>query len=237
MRFLEPYVHQLKLRPLVVPILLVIAALAGLVLLWSSENGLGLLKGILVLLDDLADRYPYQAALLFLVAHITVAALWLPMEIIMMAAAGALFGFIEGVVLASFGTSIGATLAFLEARFLLRDVVMRRFGRQLARVDAGMKRDGPAYLFSLRLLPIFPFFLTNVTMGLTALPTRTFYLVSQVALLPAVAIYVNAGTQITKLESLSDVVSPAMIATLAALAALPWLGKALFKLLGNLRRG
>lgn len=199
-------------------------------MLWGGEDGLGMIKGILVMLRDLANRHPLVSAATFLAAHIIVAALWLPVEILMMVAAGALFGFVEGTILASFGTSVGATLAFLEARFLLRDTVMRRFGRHLARVDEGMKRDGPFYLFSLRLLPIFPFFLTNVTMGVTALPVRAFYLISQLALLPAVMVYVNAGTQIAKLDSLSKIVSLALLLTLAAVAVLPWAGKALVKL-------
>lgn len=215
----------------VVIVLVALAILGGLALAWSTDDGFGMVKGFLVMLADLADRHPVISAFLFLATHITIAALWLPMEILMMTAAGALFGFVEGVILASFGTSVGATLAFLEARFLLRDTVIRRFGRHLARIDEGMQRDGPFYLFSLRLLPVFPFFLTNVTMGVTALPVRTFYIVSQVALLPAVMVYVNAGTQVAKLESLSDIVSPALIVTLAAVAFLPWAGKALVKLL------
>jgi uncharacterized membrane protein YdjX (TVP38/TMEM64 family) len=216
-------------------LLLALAVLGVFLLAWSAEDGLGMIKAWLVMLDDLEARYPVTAAALFLVAHIAVAALWLPMEIVMMTAAGALFGFVEGVILASFGTSIGATLAFLEARFLLRQTVMRRFGRHLERVDEGMKRDGAFYLFSLRLLPIFPFFLTNVTMGLTALSVRTFYLVSQVALLPAVMVYVNAGTQIARLNSLSDIVSLQLVLTLAAVAVLPWAGKAAMQSFQNLR--
>lgn len=210
--------------------LIVLAVLGGIALTWSGSDGLGMVKAWLVRLDDLEARYPVTAAALFLLAHITVAALWLPVEILMMVAAGALFGFVEGVILASFGTSIGATLAFLEARFLLRETVKRRFGRYLERVDEGMKRDGPFFLFSLRLLPVFPFFLTNVTMALTNLPFRTFYLVSQVALLPAVMVYVNAGTQVAKLDSLSDVLSPRLLLTLMAVALLPWLGKGLVAL-------
>jgi uncharacterized membrane protein YdjX (TVP38/TMEM64 family) len=216
-------------------LLLALAVLGVFLLAWSAEDGLGMIKAWLVMLDDLEARYPVTAATLFLVAHIAVAALWLPMEIVMMTAAGALFGFVEGVILASFGTSIGATLAFLEARFLLRQTVMRRFGRHLERVDEGMKRDGAFYLFSLRLLPIFPFFLTNVTMGLTALSVRTFYLVSQVALLPAVMVYVNAGTQIARLNSLSDIVSLQLVLTLAAVAVLPWAGKAAMQSFQKLR--
>lgn len=216
-----------KVLLLVLPVL---AVLGGWLLVWGGEDGLGMIKGILVMLGDLADRHPIVSAILFLAAHICVAALWLPIEILMMVAAGALFGFAEGVVLASFGTSIGATIAFLEARFLLRDTVIRRFGRYLTKVDEGMKRDGPFYLFSLRLLPIFPFFLTNVTMGVTALPATTFYLISQLALLPAVMVYVNAGTQMAKLDSLSKIVSPPLLLTLAAIALLPWAGKALIGL-------
>lgn len=230
--------HAVSRHPILKTVLIVLVAMAllgGAIMAWSAEDGLGMVKAMLVMLDDLASRYPVTAAVLFLVVHVTVAALWLPVEIIMMVAAGALFGFVEGVVLASFGTSIGATVAFLEARFLLRDTIKRRFRRHLARVDAGMKKDGAFYLFSLRLLPIFPFFLTNVTMGLTALRVRTFYLVSQAALLPAVMVYVSAGTQIARLDSLSAVVSLPMIATLAAVALLPWLGKGLVRLFRTFR--
>jgi uncharacterized membrane protein YdjX (TVP38/TMEM64 family) len=228
-------VHRPQINKVILPILIAMAVLGGLLLAWGGGDGLGMIKAWVVWLDDLEARYPVTAAILFLVAHITVAALWLPVEILMMVTAGALFGFVEGVILASFGTSIGATLAFLEARFLLRETVKRRFGRYLAKVDEGMKRDGPFFLFSLRLLPIFPFFLTNVTMALTALPFRTFYWVSQLALLPAVMVYVNAGTQIAKLDSLADIVSPRLLLTLIAVALLPWIGKGLVALFRKAR--
>jgi uncharacterized membrane protein YdjX (TVP38/TMEM64 family) len=131
------------------------------------------------------------------------------------------FGLLTGTVIVSFASSVGATLAFLSARYLLRDTVQGRFGTRLAEVNAGVERDGPFYLFSLRLVPLFPFFVVNLLMGLTPMRTATFYAVSQVGMLAGTIVYVNAGTQLSRVQSLRGILSPALIASLALLGLFP----------------
>ncbi|MGL6289124.1 MAG: VTT domain-containing protein, partial [Silanimonas sp.] len=170
---------------------------------------------------------PWQAAGLFFVAYVLVAALSIPGAAVMTLAAGALFGLLEGTVLVSFASSIGATLAFLVARFGFRDALRARFGERLRDIDAGIARDGAFYLLTLRLVPAFPFFLVNLLSGLTALPMRTFYWVSQLGMLPATVVYVLAGTQLAQIRSLSDILSPGLLGALVALGLLPLVLKGL----------
>src|SRR6185503_10907769 len=124
---------------------------------------------------------------------------------------GALFGLVWGTVLVSFASTLGATIAFLAARFLFRSAVQARFGARLKAIDEGVAREGAFYLFTLRLVPLFPFFLINLAMGLTALPVRTFYWVSQLGMLAGTIVYVNAGTELSKIESLHGILSPALL--------------------------
>lgn len=136
-------------------------------------------------------------------------------------AIGAVFGLFWGVLLVSFAASIGATLAFLAARFLLRDSVQRRFGKQLRVLNSGIEKDGGFYLFSLRLMPVFPFFLINLLMGLTPIRPRIFYVATQTGMLAANLIFVNAGTQLAKIDALSGILSPSLIASLTLLGIFP----------------
>ena len=132
-----------------------------------------------------------------------------------------------GTILVSFASSIGATLAFLAARFLLRDPVQRRFGERLKAVNDGMARDGAFYLFTLRLVPVFPFFIINLLMGLVPIPVRTFYWVSQLGMLAGTIVYVNAGTQLAQIDSLSGILSPRLLLSFALLGVFPLLAKRL----------
>ncbi len=166
--------------------------------------------------------HPVLLAVLYFAAYVAVAALSLPLAIWMTLGAGAVFGFWTGLLIASFAASIGATLAFLTARYFLRDAVAARLSGRFKAVDEGMARDGAFYLFTLRLIPIIPFFAVNLLMGLTRIPVRRFYLVSQAGMLPAAAIYVNAGTQIARLDGLRGIVSPQILLSLAALGLFPW---------------
>ncbi|MEA3643732.1 MAG: FAD-dependent oxidoreductase, partial [Lamprobacter sp.] len=150
-------------------------------------------------------------------------------------AGGALFGFWQGLLLVSFASSIGATLAFLVARFLLRDTVQRRFGARLAALNRGIERDGAFYLFTLRLVPIFPFFIINLLMGLSSLRTWTFYWVSQVGMLAGTAVYVNAGTQLGNIDRVGDVLSPELLASFALLGVFPWLARAVLRVVQRRR--
>lgn len=174
----------------------------------------------------------YQAApLLFIAAffliYVVVTASSLPGAAILTLAAGALFGVGTGTLIVSFASSIGATLAFLASRHLFRDWVQSRFGDRLKALNEGVERDGAFYLFSLRLVPVFPFFLVNLLMGLTPIRTWTYYWVSQIGMLLGTIVYVNAGTQIAGINSLGDVASPGLLASFAALGLTPWVGKAI----------
>src|SRR5688500_13814716 len=142
-------------------------------------------------------------------------------------AAGALFGLVEGTLIASISSTIGATLAMLSARFVARDWVRERFPKAVEAVDRGLARDGYFYLLSLRLIPVFPFFLVNLAMGLTGMRAAPFALVSQVGMLPGTIVYVNAGTQLAAIESTSDILSPALIGSFVLLGLFPLLAKAL----------
>ncbi len=171
------------------------------------------------------EQNPLQAGAIYFVVYVVVTALSLPGAAIMTLAGGALFGFWYALVLASFASSIGATLAFLASRVLLRDWVQARFGRQLRAVNDGFERDGVFYLLSLRLVPIFPFFLINLLMGLLPIRAWPFYWVSQVGMLPAAAVYVNAGTQLGQLESPSGILSAPLILSFALLALFPFVAR------------
>lgn len=157
----------------------------------------------------------------FFAVYVAVTALSLPGAVVMTLAAGAIFGLAAGTVLTSFASSIGATLAFLSSRYVLRDSVRRRFGARLADVNAGVARDGAFYLFSMRLVPIIPFFVVNLVMGLTGMRAMLFYLVSQVGMLAGTLVYVNAGTQLSKLDSLRGILSPGLVASFVLLGLFP----------------
>ncbi len=166
---------------------------------------------------------PVAVAAAFFALYVLVAAASLPGAVFLTLAAGALFGLGEGLLLASFASTIGATLAFLTARYLFRQSVEDRFGSRLKAINEGMAKDGAFYLFTLRLIPAVPFFLINLLMGLTAIPARTFYVVSQIGMLPGTAVYVNAGTQLAQLDSLRGIASPALLGSLIALGIFPWI--------------
>lgn len=170
---------------------------------------------------------PVATAAAFFTLYVLVTALSLPGAAIMTLAGGALFGFLTGLLLISFASSIGATLAFLASRYLFRDAVLSRFGARMKSLDEGVKREGAFYLFALRLVPVFPFFLINLLMGLTSIPARTFYWVSQIGMLAGTAVFVNAGTQLAQLDSLSGILSPGLIVSFALLGVFPFIAKKL----------
>lgn len=175
---------------------------------------------------------PLLLAGLFFLIYVAVTALSLPGAAIMTLAVGAVFGLWWGTLLVSFASSIGATLAFLVSRYLLRDWVQGRFGDKLKAINQGIEREGGFYLFSLRLVPAFPFFVINLVMGLTPLRTPTFYWVSQLGMLAGTVVYVNAGTQLANIESLSGILSPGLIGSFVLLGIFPLAAK---KTLGHLR--
>lgn len=168
---------------------------------------------------------PLLTIALFFLLYVAITAASIPGALILTLAAGALFGVVVGTILVSFASTIGATLAFLASRFLFRDWVQARFGDRLKALNEGVAREGAFYLFSLRLVPVFPFFIVNLLMGLTPIKTRTYFIVSQIGMLLATIVYVNAGTQIARIDGLGDIASPALLASFAALGVTPWIGK------------
>lgn len=199
---------------------------------WALEPGrltsVQTLRDLQVQWSAWATAHPLSAAVGFFALYVLATALSVPgMATALTLLGGALFGVLQGTLLVSFASAIGATLAFLSARYLLREPLRRRFAGAMAAIDAGISRDGPAYLFGLRLVPIFPFFLVNLAMGLTPLRTATFYGVSQIAMLPATLVYVNAGTQLASIEQIRDVASPGLLGALALLGMLPLAGRLL----------
>lgn len=172
---------------------------------------------------------------IFLLIYVALTALSVPGAVILTLAAGAIFGVATGTVIVSFASAIGATLAFLASRYLFHDAVQSRFAARLKPVNEGMARDGAFYLFSLRLVPVFPFFAVNLLMGLTPIRTWTYYWVSQTGMLLGTVVYVNAGTQLAHIQALRDVASPGLIASFAALGLLPWLGKWMMALIKRRR--
>ncbi|MFA7299764.1 MAG: FAD-dependent oxidoreductase, partial [Sideroxydans sp.] len=173
----------------------------------------------------LKDQSPWLVAGAAFVGYVLVTALSLPGALVMTLAMGALFGLVQGTILVSFASSFGATLAFLASRFVLRDSVQQRFGDKLKAVNDGIARDGALYLFTLRMVPVFPFFLINLLLGLTPMRTRTFYWVSQVGMLAGTLVFVNAGTQLAQLKSLSGILSPGLLLSFALLGVFPLIAK------------
>lgn len=166
-----------------------------------------------------------QAFVIYFVIYVAATALSLPGAIILTLGAGALFGLGFGLLLASFASTIGATLAFLVSRFLLRDWVKATFSERIKAIDKGVEKDGPFYLLSLRLVPIFPFFVINLVMGVTSIKTVTYYFVSQIGMLIGTAVYVNAGTQLAEIEAVSDIVSRDLILSFVLLGIFPIIAK------------
>lgn len=186
-------------------------------------------------ITDYYEANPWRAAFLFFAIYVTVTGLSLPGAAVMTLAAGAIFGLLWATVLVSFASTIGATLAFLASRFLLRDMVQRKFGDKIRSVNRGVEKDGAFYLFTLRLVPLFPFFVINLVMGLTPIRTSVFFLVSQVGMLAGTIVYVNAGTQIAQIESVSGILSPVLIGSFVLLGVFPLLAKKMVEFI-NARR-
>jgi len=186
---------------------------------------LGYLKQQHSVLAGHVDSQPFVAGAVFFAVYVAVAGLSLPGAAVLTLIGGALFGFIWGVLIVSLASTIGATVAFLISRYLFRDAVGRRFRSRMSAIDAGIERDGAFYLFTLRLVPIFPFFVINLLMGLTAIRATTFALVSQAGMFPATLVFVNAGTQVGRITSPADVLSPLLLGSFAALGLFPLVAK------------
>ena len=176
-------------------------------------------------LDAQYRGHPIVTAGAFFLVYVAATAASIPGAALLTLAAGAIFGLGWGTLIVSFAASIGATLAFLASRFLFRDAIQSRFGARLAAINAGVAREGAFYLFALRLVPVFPFFVINLLMGLTAMRTVTYYWVSQLGMLAGTLVYVNAGTQLAQIDSLRDLASPALLGSFALLGVFPLIAK------------
>lgn len=220
-------------------IVLILAVLVGVISFFYFDlNELLTLEGLKASMDQF-EHYKTQLPWLviggFFLVYVLVTALSLPGAVILTLAAGALFGLVQGILIASFASSIGATLAFLTSRYLLRDTIKQRFPDRLASIDSGIKKEGGFYLFTLRLVPIFPFFLINLLMGLTAIKARTFYWVSQIGMLAGTFVFVNAGTQLAQIEQLSGILSFNLLASFALLGLFPLIAKGILTILRKRR--
>ena len=208
-------------------LLAVVAALVAAFFVLDLGRFLSLdyVKGAQAQLDALYAERPLQVIGAYFAIYVAVTALSLPGAAIMTLLGGAIFGLVVGTVVVSFASTIGATLAMLVARYLLRDGVRARFGARLAEIDKGVQREGAFYLFTLRLVPIFPFFVINLLMGLTAMKARTFFGVSQLGMLAGTLVYVNAGTQLARIDSLAGILSPALVGSFVLLGIFPLVAK------------
>jgi pyruvate/2-oxoglutarate dehydrogenase complex dihydrolipoamide dehydrogenase (E3) component/uncharacterized membrane protein YdjX (TVP38/TMEM64 family) len=174
---------------------------------------------------QLHAEQPFTVAVVYFLVYVLATALSFPGATIITLAGGAVFGLWQGLLIVSFASTVGATLAFLASRFLLRDWVEARFGQRLADINAGVNREGGFYLFTLRLIPVVPFFLINLLMGLTRMKVWTYYWVSQIGMLAGTAVYVNAGTQLAQLESVQGILSPALLGSFVLLGIFPLIAR------------
>ncbi|QXC58739.1 TVP38/TMEM64 family protein [Vibrio mimicus] len=200
-------------------ILIVITAI--LVTQFSQYLTLDMAKAKQAELASYIDAHLLQAAFIYFVVYVLLTAFSIPGATVVTLLGAALFGFWLSLLLASFASTIGATLAFLSSRFLLRDWVQARFADKLLTINQGVERDGAFYLLSLRLIPIFPFFLINLVMGLTPISVWRYYWVSQLGMLPGTAVYLNAGTQLAEISSLGEIVSFPVLASFVLLGVFP----------------
>ncbi len=212
------------------PKIVLLLVIAGAIAAFFHLNGqqyltLEMLKAQQAGIAAFRDNHAIPAIAVYGLIYIAVTALSLPGAAILTLAGGAVFGLFWGTVIVSFASTIGATLAFLAARFLFKDSIQARFGERLQAINEGIEREGAFYLFTLRLVPLFPFFVINLLMGLTSIKVRTFYWVSQVGMLAGTLVYVNAGTQLGKLESLAGILSPPLVGSFVLLGVFPLMAK------------
>jgi pyruvate/2-oxoglutarate dehydrogenase complex dihydrolipoamide dehydrogenase (E3) component/uncharacterized membrane protein YdjX (TVP38/TMEM64 family) len=210
--------------------LAVLAAIAALVAAWFAFDlgrfiSLEYFRSQQAAIEAYVRAHAVQAALAYFALYVAVTGLSLPGAAILTLAGGAVFGLLWGTVIVSFASSLGATLAFLASRFVLRDWVQARFGDRLRPVNEGIAREGAFYLFALRLVPAFPFFVINLVMGLTPIRTATFYWVSQAGMLAGTVVYVYAGTQLAQVTSLGGILSPGLVGAFVLLGLFPFLAK------------
>ncbi|MCE9569890.1 MAG: VTT domain-containing protein [Rhodocyclales bacterium] len=217
----------MKLRLLLLPLLLLLAILAALLIQAVSLPGMTELGRHREDLVQMYREHPLLVTLAFFLLQVLISALSLPGSAVLLLAAGAGWGVVGGTLLCLSGCTLGATLTMLCSRHVLRQRIQLRFGAHLAVLNLGLERDGALYLFSLRMFPVIPFVAVNLLAGLTPLRTWTFAWVSFLGMLAGTLVYVNAGAEIAHVHSIGDVFSPGMLAALAAAGLLPLLTKRL----------
>lgn len=179
-------------------------------------------------IDNYYSLYPVRTGLIFFISYIIITGVSLPGAGIMTLAGGAIFGVVWGTILVSFGSVFGATMAFLIARYLFHDYIQTRFSKRLEPINRGIRKEGDLYLFTIRLIPVFPFFIVNTLMALTPIKTLNFAIVSQIGMLLPTIIFVNAGTQLAKIKSPGDVLSPELIFSFVLLGLFPLIARKTF---------
>ncbi|MBP8150036.1 MAG: FAD-dependent oxidoreductase [Limnohabitans sp.] len=215
----------MRLRQIVLLLLLALAIGAFVALDLGRYLSFEQLKASQASFAQLHAEQPLAVAVVYFLVYVLATALSFPGATIITLAGGAVFGLWQGLLIVSFASTLGATLAFLASRFLLRDWVEARFGQRLADINAGVNREGGFYLFTLRLIPVVPFFLINLLMGLTRMKVWTYYWVSQIGMLAGTAVFVNAGTQLAQLESVQGILSPALLGSFVLLGIFPLIAR------------
>jgi pyruvate/2-oxoglutarate dehydrogenase complex dihydrolipoamide dehydrogenase (E3) component/uncharacterized membrane protein YdjX (TVP38/TMEM64 family) len=215
----------MRLRQIVLLLLLALAIGAFVLLDLGRYLSFEQLKASQASFAQLHADQPLTVAVVYFLIYVAATALSFPGATIITLAGGAIFGLWQGLLIVSFASTVGAALAFLASRFVLRDWVEARFGQRLADINAGVNREGAFYLFSLRLIPVVPFFLINLLMGLTRMKVWTFYWVSQLGMLAGTAVFVNAGTQLAQLDSLQGILSPALLGSFVLLGIFPLIAR------------
>ncbi len=218
--------------------LLILAGVLALIVIFKVLNigqylNLAYLKESQATFSGYYHEHQVLTIVSYMLIYITATALSLPGAVILTLAGGALFGLVTGTIIISFASTIGATLACVVSRYLLQGWVQDKFDDKLTKINKGMEEEGPFYLFTLRLVPLFPFFIINLVMGLTKIPIKTFYWVSQIGMLPATLVYVNAGRELAKIDSLSGILSPGLLFSFVLLGIFPLVAK---KILNRVRR-
>jgi pyruvate/2-oxoglutarate dehydrogenase complex dihydrolipoamide dehydrogenase (E3) component/uncharacterized membrane protein YdjX (TVP38/TMEM64 family) len=215
----------MRFRQIVLLLLLVLAIGAFVALNLGRYLSFDQLKASQASFAQLHAEQPLTVAAVYFLVYVLATALSIPGAVVITLAGGAIFGLWQGLLIVSFASTVGATLAFLASRFLLRDWVEARFGQRLSDINAGVNREGGFYLFTLRLIPVVPFFLINLLMGLTRMKVWTYYWVSQIGMLAGTAVYVNAGTQLAQLDSVKGILSPALLGSFVLLGIFPLIAR------------
>lgn len=218
-------------------ILITIIALVAVVFVFDLQQYLTLeyIKGQQQALGDFYRENVVLSLAVYFGIYVLVTALSIPGAVVMTLAGGGLFGLVTGTIIISFASTIGATLAFVVSRYLLRDFVQQKFGDKLEVINQGIEKEGEFYLFTLRLIPVFPFFLINLVMGLTPIRTIKYFLVSQLGMLPGTIVYVFAGTQLAQIDSLKGILSPGLIGAFVILGLFPLVTKKVIEFVNRRR--